>query len=123
MNESLLVRGRKPVGDLRPDLERFVGLERPTLEASPERLAVQELHHEVVGVPFAADVVEGADVRVVERRDRARFSLEPLAHLGVVGKMRREDFHRDVAPEARVLGAVDLAHPARAERAENLVGT
>src|SRR5579864_8474350 len=37
--------------------------------------------------------------------------------------MLRENFDRDSAIEARVCGAIDLTHPARAERGLNLVGT
>src|SRR5262249_12344241 len=69
------------------------------------------------------DVEEGADVRMVERRDDARLALEPLADLGVLGEVRGDQLHRDVTPEARVLRAVDLAHPAGAERGADLVGS
>ena len=55
---------------------------RPRREALGERLALEQLHHQVVGVALAADVVERADVRVVERRDRAGLALEARAHLG-----------------------------------------
>jgi hypothetical protein len=35
----------------------------------------------------------------------------------------RQHLHCDLAAEPRVLGAVDLAHAARAERGDDLVGT
>ena len=72
---------------------------------------------------LTADVVERADVRVVERGDRAGFALEPLAELRVAGEVRRQDLDRDGAIETRVARLVDLAHPARAERRHDFVRT
>ena len=40
-----------------------------------------------VGDRCLADVEERADVRVIERRDGARFTLEPLAQIGPLGQM------------------------------------
>src|SRR5262249_19624819 len=59
---------------------------------------------------LAPDVVEGADVRMVQGGDGARFALEALTRLPVDGKVWRQHLDRDLAAKARVLGAVDLAH-------------
>ena len=45
------------------------------------------------------------------------------AHVRSAEQVRRQHLDRDVAPEPRVAGAIDLAHPARAERRQDLVGT
>jgi hypothetical protein len=88
-----------------------------------ERLALDQLHHQIVGLTLAADVVERADVRVVEARDRARLALEAGADLGVVDEVRRKHLDRDFAAEPRIARAIDLAHAAGAERGEDFVGT
>ena len=41
--------------------------------------------------------------------------------IGVGGKGRREDFDRDIAAEARIAGAVDLAHAAGADGGQDLI--
>ena len=69
-----------------------------------------------------ADVVERADVRMVERRDRPRLALEALADCGFGGELRRQHLDRDVAIEPRVAGAIHLAHAAGAEQRDDLVG-
>ena len=46
-----------------------------------ERFAVEVLEYQEVGVAVAADVEQRADVRMLERRDRACLALEPLAQL------------------------------------------
>ena len=58
-----------------------------------------------------------------QERDGPRFALEPHECVGTLGDGGRQHFDRDVAAEARVLGAVHLAHPAGAERRNDLVRT
>src|SRR5262249_16838106 len=72
---------------------------------------------------LVADVVERADVRVRELRDRLRLSLESLPHLGGRREMLRQHFDRDRALEARVLRLVDLAHPSRSDGGQDFVGS
>ena len=67
------------------------------------------------------DVVERADVRVGQARDRACFAVEPFAELRVSRQRVGEDLDRDRAIQPRVARFLDLAHPARAEQRENLV--
>ena len=51
-----------------------------------------------------------------------RLLLEAAQALGIGREDGGQHLDRDVAPEPRVARAVDLAHPARAERDEDLVG-
>ena len=55
----------------------FVKGQGTAREAIGQRLAVEQLHHEVVHAVLMPDVVDGADVRVVQRGDGARLALEP----------------------------------------------
>ena len=82
----------------------------------------QVLHRDVVGaVPLAA-VVDGDDVRVLEpprprtpRGGSARRTRRPPRS----GRCR--SFSATLPPELRVLGAVDVGHPARADAADDPV--
>ena len=82
--------------------------------AARERFAVDELHDEKVDALVVADVVNGADVRVVERRDRARLPFEPGSALRILGPHRGRIL-RDVPAEPRVVRAEHLAHAARTD--------
>ena len=62
------------------------------------------------------DRIERDDVGVVQGGSGAGFLLEPAKSLGIVGKCRRQHLDGDVAAEARITGAVHLAHPAGAEQ-------
>ena len=96
-----------------------------------ERLAFEILEHEKtnrviserrsVGVRSVADVIERADVWVIERRDGARLPLEALASLRARGEGGVEHFDRDGSVKPRIAGAIDLGHPSRADEREDFI--
>ena len=91
------------------------------LQPIGERFALDVLHDEKVDAVFVAYVVEDADVRVVQARDRARFLLEALAQLGVLGQVLGKYFDGDGAVEAGVFRLVDFTHAARPDGREDFV--
>ena len=75
-----------------------------------QRLSFEELHDdEGLAIEFA-NIVDGADVRMVERVCSARFSLETFERLPVLCEVFRQELERYEAPEPRVLGLVDDPH-------------
>jgi hypothetical protein len=62
------------------------------------------------------DIVDGNNVRMIKGGGRTRFLLEASKTIGVPGKRRRQNLNRDITIEARVVGTIDLAHTACAER-------
>ncbi len=60
---------------------------------------------------------------MIQRRGGPGFLLEPLQAIAVSRRGRRENLDRDIAPETRVAGAIDLAHAAGPERAGDGVRT
>src|SRR5215216_5862543 len=60
---------------------------------------------------------------MIERGDRPRLLFEPRAAARVRCDCRLEHLQRHAAPEPRIFGLVDLAHPAGAERRKDFVGT
>ena len=78
-----------------------------------QRGAVDVLNDQIV----IADVVELADVRMIQRRDRACFLFESL------GVFRLQSFDRDRAADARVARLPHLAHSSGAERLVQDIGT
>lgn len=79
--------------------------QRAALEPGGQGLALEELHDEIGRVFVLADVVEGADMRVIERRDASRLAGEPLAEVRVASQIRRQHLDRDRSVEARVADA------------------
>ena len=123
VHDPLPVRLVERVGDLDAVAQRLIERQRALAEPVAERLALEVLHDEVLGLALAADVVERADVRMRELRDGLRLALEALARFGRRGHVRRQDLDGDRPLEPRVLRLVNLPHPARADRRDDLVGT
>ena len=109
------------VGDLDAELEHAVERQRAARELVLQRPAVEQFHDDELLAVVLADVVDRADVRVVERRGDARLAAEAVERFGVGGEIGGQELQRDLAAEADVLGAVDHAHAAGAEPLENLV--
>jgi hypothetical protein len=70
---------------------------------------------------FLAEVVNGADVGMIERRSGLRFTLETAQRLRIAGDFVGKEFQRHEAVQARVLGFVNHTHAAAAEFFENAV--
>ena len=65
--------------------------------------------------------MDRTDARVRECRDSACLLLEPMQMSFVLSEMRRQKLERDFASQPGILGEVDFAHPARAERRDDTV--
>src|SRR5919198_4181954 len=84
-----------------------------------QRTAGQALHRDVVR-PLVLTAIEDADhVGMLEARGRARLAPEALDEFAVLGEAPVQDLERDLAAEMRVLGQVDVGHPAGADAAHD----
>ena len=70
-----------------------------------------------------ADIEDGQQVGMIDRSRRASFLLEAPKSIRILGERRRQNLDRDVAGDARIARPVDLPHPARPERSDDLVVT
>src|SRR5208337_138611 len=123
MHHSAAVRFLQPFANLGPNAEHLVKRQAALAQAFTEGFTLQILHDDVAGAILLSDVVKVADVGMAQRRDGAGFPVEALASLGIFGKMGGENLYGYGAVQARVAGAVHLAHAACAERRDNLVRT
>ena len=63
------------------------------------------------------------DVGVVGRGQRLRLTREPRQTIRIAREELRQHLDGDVAAEPRIFRAEHLAHAARTERGDDLVGT
>ena len=120
VNEAPLVREGERVEELPEDvqapLERPVSVRRrvarlQALEDRLEGLAPHAGHDEVErAVVVLADVVDGHDVRVLERPDRPDLVDEAGDRLGALD-LAAELLDGDLAPDVVIVGRVDLSEP------------
>jgi hypothetical protein len=112
MDNVLLMRGLDAVDQLLNDRQHVFEIGRTRPFFRNEVLALDVLHDEVI----RSDIIEMADVGVVERGDGAGFLGEALGELSI------GNFDRDIAAKAIVVGTIDLAHAALAHQRKDLVG-
>jgi hypothetical protein len=58
---------------------------------------------------------------MADLREQPPFTLETRETIGVVDKSGPKHFDRNVSPQARIAGAIDLAHGAVTEQTDNLI--
>ena len=116
MDEPARVGGVQGGCDLRGDRDRLLLGQRPLREQLFELGAVDEAHRDVQLAGDLAGVVDGDDVRVVDRGGQPRLAQEALAEALVLGELGGEDLQRHRPLECEVVGAVDDAHPAAADQ-------
>ncbi len=121
MGDAVAMRRGEGVADLDCVLKPLIKRRCASLQTVGERLPFEELHHQEIGAILVADVVQRADVRMIQRRDSACFAIEPFTELRIAGELRRQDFDGDVASQPRIARAIDFAHPARSKRGHDLV--
>jgi hypothetical protein len=83
--------------------------QRAARQTGGQRLTLEQFEHEILDVLLATDVVQAADVRVVDGRDGIRLTGEARAKLGIARELRCEhlDGHTAVShsPKRPVLHA------------------
>src|SRR5439155_6001158 len=87
-----------------------------------ERFTFEVLHDQECRALVFADVVQRADVRMVQARDRARLALKPQVALGIEAKMGRQDFDCDYPVQTSVAGAIHLTHATRTQLRLDFIG-
>src|SRR5436309_11210749 len=88
-----------------------------------EGLPLQQLSDGVGDPIMRIEMMNGQDVRMGKRGDCSRFLLEPAPSCRIAGHLRRQDFDGHVSAEPSVSREIDLTHPARAQRREDLILT
>ena len=68
-----------------------------------------------------ADLVNGADVGMIQGRRGTRFAAKTFQRLGILRQIVGKEFQRYKAAEFSVFGFIDYSHPAPAKLLENAV--
>ena len=123
MDHPRPVRAVERIRDLGAEPEHVGRGKRAAAEPLGQRLALDQLHHEVVDPPVASDVVKHADVRVVERRGHACLAFEARPNLRLLRHARGQNLDSHDSVQPRVARLVDLAHAPGAERRDDLIRT
>src|SRR5712692_4247988 len=111
VNDALRMGGVQSVGDLDAPIEHEFGGQRLAGDTVVQRCAFEEFHDEEGLAVAFANVVNGADVRMIQRGSRAGFALQTLERARIAGQFRRQEFEGYVTAEPGIFGLVDNTHP------------
>ena len=115
------MRGFQRVQDWNHDLEQFFVGKGSLGDALLERLALHQFHHQIRPARVISDIVNRADIGVIECGDGLRLAPESFQQGLVRGHCIRQEFHGHRAAEASVARTIDLSHTALSERPLDLV--
>jgi len=123
MNDAFAMSGGERFTDLRADPNRAREWKALTaLELVDERLAAQELHHDVqhavIGLP---EIEDRHDRRVLQPTRQPRLAQKPLRDRTDRRELRMDHLDRDLAIDRELPAAIHGAHAAIAEHATDLV--
>ena len=119
MDDAGAVCRIETVGD--PDRDvHDLGHRQPVVQqVGVERLALEQLHGDERLAVLFADLVNRADVRMIERRRRPRLEPEALGRLRAALQIAWQELQRDVPAKRQILGLIDDAHAARTDAAQD----
>ena len=121
MDDPPLVRSLQALRDLEKQREGLLHGHRPARNALGKVFALHQLHHQEVAVALLLKAEDGRYIRVVERRQRLRLTLEAGHPLFVLREALGQHLDRHLALQLGVARAIHLAHAAGAERSDDLV--
>ena len=115
VNYAFAVRGIERIRDLNGQREQFFIIQRTAGDDVLQRQAVQILHGDERPSLLLPDVVNGADIGVIQGGRRLCFALEAGQRLRITANLLGQKFKGHEAVQACVLGFVDYPHATAAE--------
>ena len=109
------------VGDLESEMEKCLQIQRPTANLGCQRLAFEQLHGDKALSILLSNVINGANVWMVQGGGSFSFALESSDGLGIAGKLIGQELQGNEAVKPRVLGFVDDTHTAAAQLLDDAV--
>jgi hypothetical protein len=121
MNYALGMGGLKRVGDINRKREVSHEVQRasgnPMLQGHP----IQKFHGDEGLAGMLTNVIDRADVRMIQCRSCLGLTTKSLQRLAVIGNAFGQEFKSNKPVEASVLGLVNMAHTPAAEFFEDAV--
>jgi hypothetical protein len=123
VDDPLLVRRLERFGHLPGDRQRLLDRDRSLADPVGERRPFDQFHHERGHARALLQPVDGGDVGVVQRGQRARLPVEPRQSILILCHRLRQDLDGHGAAQVGVGGAVHLTHATDTDLRGNLVRT
>src|SRR2546423_15697490 len=100
VNDALGVSRFQRIGNLYPQVKQQIEFESLFADALLERPAFQQLHGNEMPTVHLCDLINGADIGMVQSRSSSRLTLKTFESRRILFQLPRQEFQRDVAAEA-----------------------
>jgi hypothetical protein len=115
MNNVCAVRCIQRVSDSDGNFQERLQFNRPSIDALLKSLALEQLHRDEVPAFMFPDVINRADVGVIQRRRCARLAQESLHCSRIAADIFRQELQRHSPAKATVFRSVHNGHPTGAD--------
>src|SRR5262249_8523 len=121
MHDAPRVRGVQCVGHFDGNLKQLLHLHGLAPNSVLQGPALQIFHADEPFAVLFADVMNRADVGMIEGGSSASLAMESLQRLAIPRKVIRKKFESDETAQASILGLINHAHTASAELLQDTV--
>ena len=121
MNDSFGVCGIERVGNLDSQLEQRFEFHGPVRDQVLQRRAVEILHHDEWVTVLLPNLMNRANVRVVQSGSSARLTAKAFESLRIAHNIVWQELQRHEAAKLSILGFIDNAHASAAKLLNNAV--
>src|SRR5215471_19347430 len=121
MKDTSAMRGVQGIRELHAQIQGLVDRQWAALQPFPERLALKKFHNDERLAVVFAQIVDDADIGMIQSGSRPRLSAKSGEMLRIPSKLRRQRLDRDLAAKVCVTSLPHLSHPAFADGDEDLV--
>ena len=111
VNDTGRVCGIQSVRNFYCKGEKGLGFNWTSADLVLERDSIQKLHHKKEELVLLSDLVNGADIGMIQGRRGSRFATESLQSLGIPGHFVRKELESDESSKFGVFCLVDDTHP------------
>ena len=121
MHDPFRVRRIQSVRHFDPDLEQPIHFHRLARDQVLQRRAVEILHHDERMPILLANLMNRANVRMVQSRSGASLAAKAFEGLRVAHHVIGQELQRHEAAKLSILGLIDNAHASAAKLLNNAV--
>ena len=121
VHDAFAMRGVERVGHLDREIEQVVEFHGAAGDDVLQRLAVEKFHGDEGFAVRFSDIVNRANVGMVQGGGSLGFPLETREGLRVFRDIVGQEFQRDETMEAHVFGLINHAHPTAAKAFEDAI--
>ena len=121
MNDSFRMRRFQRIGYVNSDFQQIIQRQGLPVDAVLQRRALQQFHGDERRSAVFVDVVNRADIGMIQRRSGLRLAPEAFQRRLVLHHFARQEFQRHLPPQLGILRAINHAHSAAANFLDDAV--